>query len=112
MADDPGAVIAVIARSPSTARRIADDMRGEVPLRLVWGGDFSFAPGVEVTTVDQVRGLEFDHVIVPDASASAYGADPASRQALYVAITRARKSARLASVGPPAAAFVNPSRSP
>jgi hypothetical protein len=105
--NDPRAAIAVLTRSPRAARRIADDLRRAlVAARLVWGGDFSLAPGVDITTIDQVRGMEFDHVIVADASAASFGDDVASRRAMYVAITRARRSARLASVGPPATFLV------
>ncbi len=93
--DDPRATFAVITRSQLTARRLARLLRAHTPARLVWGGDFRFAPGLDVTTVDQVRGLEFDHVVVPDATPDTYGADPASRRALYVAVTRARKTATL-----------------
>jgi DNA helicase IV len=52
-----------------------------------------------VTTVDQVRGLEFDTVIVPDATADAYPDDPAARRALYVAVTRTRHQLVLAAAG-------------
>ncbi len=105
VANEPTATIAVVTRSPLVARRIAADIRRRWPVRLVWGGEFTFIPGVDVTTVDQVRGLEFDHVIVADASASEYGLDPESRRSMYVAITRARQSAHLAAIGPPTAIF-------
>jgi DNA helicase IV len=93
---EPRASFGVIVRDARVARRIAEGLRAHLPVRLVWGGEFRFAPGVDVTTVDQVRGLEFDHVIVPDASARTYGADGASRRALYIAVTRGRKSVVLA----------------
>src|SRR5207253_8426415 len=93
------ASIAVIARSPLTARRLVRRVRELRPARLVLDGDFSLAPGIDVTTVDQVRGLEFDHVVVPDATARAYPEAPAARHALYVAITRARVSVECAAVG-------------
>jgi DNA helicase II / ATP-dependent DNA helicase PcrA len=96
---EPRAAVAVIARSPLTARRVVRRIRDALPARLVLDGAFSLAPGVDVTTVDQVRGLEFDHVVVPDASAAAYPLDPASRAALYVAITRARRSVACACAG-------------
>jgi DNA helicase-2/ATP-dependent DNA helicase PcrA len=105
-AEDEHASIAVLTRTPLAARRIAEELRKTISVRLVWGGDFCFAPGIDVTTIDQVRGLEFDHVIVADVSSSAYGDDAASRRAMYVAITRARTSVRLASVGPPSTIFV------
>ena len=63
---------------------------GDLPrLRRVEEQDFTFAPGVEVTEIEQVKGLEFDYVVIPDASALAYPAGPASRRMLHVAVTRA-----------------------
>jgi DNA helicase IV len=52
-----------------------------------------------MSTVDEVKGLEFDYVVVPDATASQYEDDRASRRALYVAITRARHQVVLAHTG-------------
>jgi RecA/RadA recombinase len=95
------ATIAVIARSPLFARRLAARLRAHLPVRLVLDGAFSFAPGVDVTTVDQVRGLEVDRVVVPDASRATYPDDPASRRALYVAVTRARADVTLLAPGAP-----------
>jgi len=95
---EPRTTIAVIVRSPLVARRLAESLRVHLPVRLVWRGDFRFAPGIDVTTVDQVRGLEFDHVVVPDATTGVYGPDAASRRALYVAVTRARKTVTLAAL--------------
>jgi ATP-dependent DNA helicase UvrD/PcrA len=99
LARSPPSSVAIIARSPLTARRLADRIRNETPARLVLDGQFRPFPGIDVTTVDQVRGLEFEHVIVPDATGSAYGTDPISRRALYVAITRARNTVRFGAVG-------------
>ena len=39
-------------------------------LRLVENQDFTFAPGVEVTEIEQVKGLEFDYVILVEVSAA------------------------------------------
>jgi DNA helicase-2/ATP-dependent DNA helicase PcrA len=93
------ASIAVVARAPLTARRLVRRVRERQPARLVLDGEFSLAPGIDVTTVDQVRGMEFDHVVVPDATERDYPATPAARHALYVAITRARVSVECAAVG-------------
>jgi DNA helicase IV len=72
-----------------------------LPARLVRGGDFSFGPGVEVTEVAEVKGLEFDTVVVPDACAAAYPDTPESRRALHVAATRARRRLWVVSPGAP-----------
>ncbi|XXF81176.1 ATP-binding domain-containing protein [Myxococcaceae bacterium GXIMD 01537] len=86
---EPRASVAVIASSPEAARefhRAVDDMTG---VRLVLEGDFSFEPGVDITDVDSVKGLEFDYVILPDATARAWPQSDETRRKLHVAITRA-----------------------
>jgi DNA helicase IV len=54
---------------------------------------------VQVSIADEVKGLEFDLVVVPDAGARDYPDDAASRRAMYVAVTRARHQVLLACVG-------------
>ena len=54
-----------------------------------------------------VPDLTMGHVVVPDASAAMYGDDPASRRALYVAVTRARASVVLGCVGTVAPPFAS-----
>ena len=76
--------------------------RGQVPrLRRVTQQDFSFSPGVEVTEVDQVKGLEFDYIILVEASASRYPDTPLARRTLHVGATRAVHQLWLTSVGAP-----------
>jgi DNA helicase IV len=88
---DPGASVAVICRSPMTARRLATGLQGVVPARLVFDGRFLARGPAQVAIVDDVKGLEFDFVVIPDASAAHYPETPAARRALYVAVTRARE---------------------
>jgi DNA helicase IV len=52
-------------------------------------GQYSFEPGVDVTDADEVKGLEWDYVILPDVTARAYPVDPEARRRLHVAVTRA-----------------------
>ncbi|HEY0254775.1 MAG TPA: ATP-binding domain-containing protein [Kofleriaceae bacterium] len=87
---DPWRQIAVIARTPEHARRIASELRGLDPA-LILDGDFRFEPGVIVTTAAAVSGLEFDCVVIPDLAPAFYpsGSRELAR-ALYVASTRAR----------------------
>ncbi len=96
---DPRASVAVIARLPEMARRLAGLIGKGVDVRLALDGDFRFGPGVNVTAVQEVKGLEFDYVVVPDASEAVYADDPAARRALYVAVTRAIHQVVLASAG-------------
>lgn len=86
---EPKAQVAIIAREHERARMLHDTLRRQIPVRLVLDGRFTFQPGVDITAVPQVKGLEFDYVIVPDATASVYPADPVSRRMLHVAATRA-----------------------
>jgi DNA helicase IV len=98
---DRHASLSVLCRSPHTARRFAARLQAEVPTRLVFDGHFLPRGPAQVTTVDEVKGLEFDFVVVPDATLADYPDTPAARRALYVAITRARHQVLLAHVGPP-----------
>jgi len=98
---DRGASVAVVCRSPRVARRVASGLRAAVPTRIVWDGRFLARGPVQVSTVEEVKGLEFDFVIVPDANPHDYPDDAASRRAMYVAVTRARHQVVVACVGEP-----------
>lgn len=75
---------------------------GEVPrLRRVENQVFTFAPGVEVTEIEQVKGLEFDYVIVIEVSAARFPDTAAARRLLHVASTRAVHQLWLTSVATP-----------
>ena len=91
--------VAILCRSPRTARRLAPLFAAHVPTRIVFDGRFLPRGPVQITTVDEVRGLEFDLVIVPDANAGMYPDDAASRRTMYVAVTRARHQVAVARVG-------------
>ena len=86
---EPQASIGVILRTPEAAQAFFG-LCDEVPrVRLVGNGDFTFTPGVDVTDVNAVKGLEFDYVIVPDASAACYPKTDEARRLLHVALSRA-----------------------
>ena len=90
-AREPRATVAVLARHPEQADRYFDGLqRAEVPsLRRVRAQDFSFHPGIEVTDIRQVKGLEFDYVVLVEANASSFGTDDESRHLFHIAATRA-----------------------
>jgi len=98
--DDPHVHVAVVCRHVETARRLHDSLARALPVHLVEDGEFRFAPGIEVTTVQDVKGLEFDLVVVPDLDAATYPDRPDARRALYVAATRPLHRLWLASAGP------------
>ena len=70
-------------------------------LRRVEKQDFTFAPGIEVTEIDQAKGLELDYVILVDVSAPRFPDTPAARRLLHVGATRAVHQLWLTSVGTP-----------
>lgn len=103
------ASIAVIARYPEQADLWYDGLvRGEVPnLRRIADQDFSFRPGVEVTDIYQVKGLEFDYVVIVEAGAASYPEDDESRHLLHIAATRAAHQLWVSSVGTPSRLLPN-----
>lgn len=88
---EPNANVAVIARDPAIADLYhAGLAKAEVPkLRRVRDQDFSFAPGVEVTDIYQVKGLEFDYVVLVECTAERYPLTDESRYLLHIGATRA-----------------------
>ena len=98
---EPRASVAVVARGPQVARAVYRLLEDMPEARLVLDGDFSFRPGVDLTDVESVKGLEFDYVIVPDASATTYPVTEESRRRLHVAITRAAHQLWIAAIGTP-----------
>lgn len=103
MRDEPLASVAVLTPDSATSALYHQGLdSGEVPyLRRVTSQDFSFGPGVEVTEVAQVKGLEFDYVILVEASARSYPDTPSARRVLHVGATRAVHQLWLTSVGTP-----------
>ena len=96
---EPGATVAVIAKSPEYAERFYGNLP-EVPgIRLVNDGNFTFLPGIDVTDVTQVKGLEFDYVVIPDAMSAVYPDTEESRRKLHVAATRAIHQLWVISIG-------------
>jgi DNA helicase-2/ATP-dependent DNA helicase PcrA len=88
---EPLASVALIARHPEQARLYYEALSAaEVPsLRLVAAQDFPFRPGIDVTDVRQTKGLEFDIVILLEATEGSYPEEEHARRLLHVAMTRA-----------------------
>jgi len=70
-------------------------------LRRVENQDFTFAPGIEITEVDQVKGLEFDYVVLVEVSGATFPDTPTARRLLHVGATRAVHQLWLTSVATP-----------
>ncbi len=103
MQREPTASVALVTRYPQQADVYYQSLRvAEVPrLRRVARQDFSFKPGIDVTDVRHVKGLEFDYVIVLDPTAQNYPEVVASRHLLHIAVTRAAHQLWLVCSGPP-----------
>jgi DNA helicase II / ATP-dependent DNA helicase PcrA len=88
---EPLASVAVIARTPEQAAEYARGLQNaEVPhVRLIAEQDFPFRPGVDVTDVRQVKGLEFDYVVLVEVTAASYPSSSEARHLLHIAATRA-----------------------
>lgn len=91
--------IAVIGKSMEECRAAYDTLKTQLPaVRLIDKDASGFEAGVVVLPVYLAKGVEFDAVIVYDASASRYPGDP-DRKLLYTACTRAMHELHLFSNG-------------
>jgi DNA helicase-2/ATP-dependent DNA helicase PcrA len=102
-AREPTASVAVLSRFPEQADLYYDGLaRAEVPsLRRVRRSDFRFEPGVDVTDVSQVKGLEFDYVVMVDVNAATYADTLEARHLLHIGVTRAAHQLWLLTTGEP-----------
>ncbi len=102
MQREPNASVALIARYPQQADVYYEALRvAEVPkLRRVRREDFSFTAGVDVTDVRQVKGLEFDYVVLLEPTRANYPEHVQSRHLMHIGATRAAFQLWLLSVGP------------
>jgi len=102
-ADEPQASVAVVARYPEQADLFHTGLRqAEIPnLRRIAEQDFPFKAGVDVTDLRQVKGLEFDYVILVEVNQSTYPVDDESRHLLHIGATRAAHQLWLLCAGKP-----------
>ncbi|MGI9591485.1 MAG: 3'-5' exonuclease, partial [Myxococcota bacterium] len=100
---EPLASVAVLTPSPELSEVYHEGLEaGDVPrVRRIVNQEFTFAPGIEVTEIEQVKGLEFDYVIVVDVTDAHYPDKDSARRKLHVAATRAVHQLWLTSVGTP-----------
>ncbi len=103
MGREPTASCAVITRHPEQADAYFDGLRrAEVPaLRRVRKDEFNFQPGVDVTDVTAVKGLEFDYVVMVDVNANSYPVQNWARHLLHIGVTRAAHQLWMVSTGEP-----------
>jgi DNA helicase-2/ATP-dependent DNA helicase PcrA len=100
---EPNANVAILARNPEQADSYYQALRmADIPnLRRIKAFEFAFRPGVEVTDIRQVKGLEYDYVVLVDVNASTYGTDDESRHLLHIGATRAAHQLWMVTTGEP-----------
>ena len=103
MAREPTASCAVISRHAEQADAYFEGLRRtEVPaLRRVRRDEFNFQPGVDVTDVASVKGLEFDYVVMVDVNVASYPDVHWARHLLHIGVTRAAHQLWMVTTGEP-----------
>ncbi len=102
-AREPRATLALLARHPEQADVYFEALKmAEIPmLRRIRHYEFAFRPGVEVTEIRQVKGLEYDYIVLLDVNAGTYPVDDETRHLLHIGATRAAHQLWLISTGAP-----------
>ena len=105
---DPYKLIALICRYPKQAMELKEELEAYLPgeVRLGHRDQFSFEPGILVTNIHQVKGLEFDSVALVEPDEENYPAKKEeSRNMIYVGITRTQEDLLLATIRPYSGVF-------
>ena len=97
-AAQPG-LTALIANSRTRAKQLGK-MLSDTSLKSVPDDGSLPSEGVVLLDVKLAKGLEFDHVIVPDVQEGAFPNEPLRRHRLYTAISRATQRVTLICDGP------------
>jgi DNA helicase-2/ATP-dependent DNA helicase PcrA len=92
--------IAIICKSAAESTAAYDALSSVEEIKLVKSGSIEYEQGVVVMPAYLAKGIEFDAVIIYDASAQVYG-DESLRRLFYTACTRAMHHLHLYSVGEP-----------
>jgi len=110
--DEPLANIALLTPDAATSVLYAEGLQqAELEgVRLVEDQQFAFSAGIDVVEASQVKGLEFDYVVIIDVSARHWPDTPHHRRLLHVAATRAVHQLWLTCVGTPSSILPDTSR--
>ncbi len=89
--------LGIVCKTLQQAKFVADELKAQ-EVHLLTADSTSFKEGIVVTTVHLAKGLEFDEVIIPFASARNYYTE-VDRSMLYIACTRAMHKLTLTHAG-------------
>ena len=99
--------IAIICKSAEESKRAYEALSDIENIKLIKNGSFEYEQGVVVIPSYLSKGIEFDAVIIYDASEEVYG-DESLRRVFYTACTRAMHYLQLYCVGKPTPFLENP----
>ncbi|MFD3448943.1 RNA polymerase recycling motor HelD [Microbacteriaceae bacterium 4G12] len=98
--------IAIICKSAAESAAAYDALCNVDKIKLVKSGSVEYEQGIVVIPGYLAKGIEFDAVIIYDASAQVYG-DESLRRLFYTACTRAMHHLQIYSVGEPSPFLLN-----
>ena len=100
---EPLANVALIVPNDTIGKLYFDGFtRTELPqVRLIEDQKFSFLPGIDIVNVNDIKGLEFDYVVIVEVSDIYYPTTSHYRRLLHVAATRAVHQLWVTCVGTP-----------
>ncbi|MFN3202914.1 MAG: 3'-5' exonuclease [Bradymonadia bacterium] len=103
MARERTASVALVSRTSEVADLYFNGLqRAEVPyLRRIHKQNFDFSAGIDVTDVFQIKGLEYDYIVLLEVTEEQYPNTTESRHLLHVAATRAAHQLWLLASGVP-----------
>ncbi|MFR4999889.1 MAG: ATP-binding domain-containing protein [Slackia sp.] len=98
-AKEHAGLTAVIANDRAALKRIAK-MLGDAAPAVIDDDATLPARGVVLMTLEFAKGLEFDHVVIPDAREEVFGDDRVAKNRLYTSISRATGRITILAPGP------------
>ena len=81
--------LAVVCKDQESADKVKEDLSKKIPVITTNENTLEFGAGVMVLSLEYTKGLEFDAVLIYDASAENYPLEDGYVKRLYVAATRA-----------------------
>lgn len=94
---------AIICKTLEECKQIKNELESlKLDIKIITGNEDEYSGGMVIIPSYLVKGLEFDVVIIANASQEAYSSDPLDVKLLYIAMTRPLHRLYIYSVGPKA----------